>query len=127
MSEQRPPVSAAVPLQKDEHVTYHLVPAEIWESQMFEKSYLPERFAEEGFIHCTDTIEELVAVGNRYYRPDPRPFLVLAIDCDLVAADIVYEDSRQIFPHIYGPLNTDAVLSMQHVVRASDGAFVTMG
>ncbi len=127
MSEQRTPPAESVPLQKVEHVTYHLVPAEVWESQMYEQSYLPERFPEEGFIHCTDTIEELVAVGNRYYRQDTRAFQVLAIDCDLVTAEIVYEDSRQIFPHIYGPLNTDAVLSMQHVVRASDGEFLTMG
>ncbi len=94
---------------------------------MYNKTYLPEGFQEEGFIHCTDTIEELVAVGNRYFRQDRRAFLVLAIDCDLVTSSIVYEDSRQIFPHIYGPLNTDAVLSMQHVVRSPDGTFLTMG
>ena len=34
---------------------------------------------------------------------------------------------EQIFPHIYGPLNTGAVLSMQAVVRDSDGTFLTMG
>jgi uncharacterized protein (DUF952 family) len=110
-----------------EHVTFHLSPAEVWEPQAFGPSYRPERFAEEGFIHCTDTLEELVAVGNRYYRTDPRDFLVLAIDCVQVTASVVYEDERQIFPHIYGPLNTDAVLSVQRVVRAADGAFLTMG
>lgn len=110
-----------------EHVTYHLVPAAVWEAQMFGKQYEPESFAAEGFIHCTDTIEELVAVGNRYYRSDPREFVVLAIDCELVQASIVYEDERRIFPHIYGALNTDAVLSMQRVVRAGDGTFLTMG
>ncbi len=102
-------------------------PRKFWESQAFGRSYQPEGFAEEGFIHCTDTLEELVAVGNRYYRTDPRDFLVLAIDCVQVTASVVYEDERQIFPHVYGPLNTDAVLSVQRVVRAADGTFLTMG
>jgi uncharacterized protein (DUF952 family) len=68
-----------------------------------------------------------VAVGNRYYRSDPREFVVLAIDCEQLTADVVYEDDQRIFPHIYGPLNTDAVLSSQPVVRAVDGTFLTMG
>jgi len=110
-----------------EHVTYHLTPAERWESQMYGETYEPERFDQEGFIHCTDTLEELVAVGNRYYRSDPRVFLVLAIDCEQVTARVIYEDPQHIFPHIYGPLNTDAVLSVQQVVRATDGSFQTMG
>lgn len=110
-----------------EHVTYHLVPEEVWEQQMFGTSYEPEGFAGEGFIHCTDTLDELVAVGNRYYRSDPRVFLVLAVDCEQVTADVIYEDPQRVFPHIYGPLNLDAVLSAQPVVRASDGTFLTMG
>lgn len=119
--------SEEVSIHRAEHVTYHLVPAEVWEAQKFGRFYVPENFAEEGFIHCTDTLEELVAVGNRYYRDDPRTFLVLAIDCELVTAEIRYEDERRIFPHIYGPLDADAVLSMQPVVRAADGSFLSMG
>ena len=114
-------------VHRAEHVTYHLVPTAVWESQMYEASYQPEGFKEEGFIHCTDTLEELVAVGNRYYRSDPREFLVLAIDCEQVTARVVYEDPQHIFPHVYGPLNTDAVLSIQQVVRGADGTFLTMG
>lgn len=127
MNEQWVIPSEAASIHRAEHVTYHLVPAEVWERQMFRTSYEPEGFADEGFIHCTDTIEELVAVGNRYYRADPRDFLVLAIDCEQVTADVICEDAQRMFPHIYGPLNLDAVLSMQPVVRAADGTFLTMG
>lgn len=110
-----------------EHVTYHLVPEEVWDQQKFERSYAPERFDDEGFIHCTDTLEELIAVGNRYYRDDPRTFLVLAIDCEQVEAAVIYEDEQRQFPHIYGRLNAEAVLSAQPVERALDGTFLTMG
>lgn len=114
-------------IHRAEHVTYHLVPTEIWEAQKFERAYIPEGFAADGFIHCTDTLEELVAVGNRYYREDARHFLVLAIDCELVTSEIRYEDDCRIFPHIFGPLDADAVLSVQSVARASDGTFLSMG
>jgi len=127
MSTTIPLPEGAVLISDPDHVTYHLVPREVWDSQKFEASYLPEGFAHEGFIHCTDTLAELVAVGNRYYRDDPRPFQVLAIDCNLVTPPVVYEDSQQIFPHIYGRLDADAVLSVQAVVRDSDGTFLTMG
>lgn len=116
-----------ISVHRAEHVTYHLVPAEVWEIQKFESSYEPEGFGDEGFIHCTDTLEELVAVGNRYYTADSREFLVLAIDCEQVDARVIYEDDRQIFPHIYGPLNTNSILSVQPVVRDADGRFLSMG
>ena len=127
MSDRSAVPSEAASLHSAEHVTYHLVPSEVWEAQMFGSTYEPERFADEGFIHCTDTLDELVAVGNRYYCGDPRVFLVLAIDCEQVTARVVYEDPGQIFPHIYGALNLDAVLSVQPVIRAKDGTFLTMG
>jgi uncharacterized protein (DUF952 family) len=127
MSDRSAAPSEETSIHRAEHVTYHLVPALVWESQMFGRAYEPEGFEEEGFIHCTDTLAELVAVGNRYYGSDPREFVVLAIDCEQLTANVVYEDDQRIFPHIYGPLNTDAVLSTQPVVRAADGTFLTMG
>ena len=39
--------------------------------------YLPAAYAEDGFVHCTDGDPEMVAVANRFYREDPRPFLLL--------------------------------------------------
>lgn len=127
MSERADQLTEEGATHRAEHVTYHLVPSEIWEGQMFGRSYEPEGFEAEGFIHCTDTLDELVAVGNRYYRDDPREFQVLAIDCEQVTARVIYEDPQRIFPHIYGPLNLDAVLSAQAVVRGADGTFLTMG
>lgn len=127
MSERATPPSEEKSIHRAEHVTYHLVPVDVWEAQMFSRSYEPEGFADEGFIHCTDTIDELVAVGNRYYRSDQRAYLVLAIDCEQVAAEVIYEDPQRIFPHIYGPLNTDSILAAQPVVRSADGTFLTMG
>ena len=58
------------------------------------------------------------------YRADSRPFLVLVIDLARVRAPVRYEDPRRVYPHIYGPLNRDAIITVLDVPRAPDGTFL---
>ncbi len=48
------------------------------------------------------------------------------IDKEKVAAEVKYEDPEQIFPHIYGPLNRDAIVKELPVKRAEDGTFLAL-
>lgn len=121
------PPPGSVSLEKNGHITYHLAPREYWEAHAANSSYVPERFGDEGFIHCTDTIEEVIAVGNRYYLEDARPYLLLAVDCTLVTAPIVYEDPGKTFPHVYGPLEVEAVREVHAVTRDAAGRFLSVG
>ena len=107
--------------------TFHLTPQECWLMQCDGGEYTPEPFETEGFIHCTDGEDNVIAVGNRYYTGDPREMVCLVIDSDAVTADIRYEDPARIYPHIYGPLNIDAVRGVRDVVRESDGTFTKLG
>jgi len=109
------------------HVTLHLCPAEVWNAQGTSETYLPEAYALDGFVHCTDGDEELVAVGNRYYQADPREFVVLSVDLDANGSKWIYEDPARIFPHIYGPIASTAVVGIRPVLRDEDGAFTGIG
>src|SRR4051795_7339469 len=91
--------------------TYHLVPREEYERSDSSAEYLPSAYAADGFIHLTDGADELAAVGNRYYQADPRPYVALVVDLAKVRAPVRYEDPRRVYPHIYGPLNRDAILA----------------
>lgn len=106
-------------------VTYHLVPVEEWERQQGNAEYVPPPFDEDGFIHCTNGLDELIAVGNHFYRDDTRPYLALIINVPKIQAPVRYDDPGQVYPHIYGPLNTSAVVGMLTVQRADDGSFVS--
>jgi uncharacterized protein (DUF952 family) len=108
-------------------VTLHLVPEEVWLAQQEESHYQPDGFAGEGFIHCTHGHDFVIEVGNRYYRDDPRRYLVLELDLERVAAAVVYEDDERRFPHIYGYLERRAVRRICHVERAADGTFIAIG
>lgn len=115
------------PEQPASGLTWHLSPEAHWAAHAGKSSYTPERFAEEGFIHCTDGDERLIEVGNRYYTADPRPFLALQVDLDAAGSPAIYEDPEQVYPHIYGELDTAAVRQVRRILRAGDGTFVGIG
>jgi uncharacterized protein (DUF952 family) len=106
------------------HQTLHLTAAAVWSAQAGGLFYLPEAYAADGFIHCTDGDAELIAVANRYYRGDRRAFVVLTIALNRVSARVVYEDAQRKYPHIYGHLEVAAVAAVRRVVRTTGGAFV---
>jgi uncharacterized protein (DUF952 family) len=104
--------------------TYHLTPADVWTAQQSSQTYVPEAFGSDGFIHCTNGEKEVIEVGNRYYVSDRRPYVVLSIRCQDVEPPIQYEDPNLTYPHIYGPLNTDAVVAIRRVARDEAGTFI---
>lgn len=105
-------------------VTYHMVPEEVWDAQKENPTYTPEAFEQDGFIHCTNGLDQLVAVGNMFYTSDSRPYHVLILDVSRIESPIRYDDEGELFPHIYGPLNTSAVVGMLDVPRDADGTFL---
>jgi uncharacterized protein (DUF952 family) len=104
---------------------YHLVPIDDWESQSADQPYAPTDFEREGFIHCTQGDEQLAIVANRYYRNDQRAWDVLVIDADALTSELKYEPGADgvLYPHIYGPLNRDAVIEVLPMPRDPGGVF----
>jgi uncharacterized protein (DUF952 family) len=106
---------------------FHLTPCDQWEAQREIRTYAPPSLSDEGFIHCTDGEENVIAVGNRYYAADPREMVCLIIDVGTVTSEIRYEDPARIYPHIYGKLNVDAVIGVRSVIRGEHGEFLRLG
>lgn len=105
-------------------IIYHLVLADYWHSLDITSPYLPQGFASEGFIHCTRGLDLLLQVANTYYRDVDGEFLLLVIDETRVSAEIKYESD---FPHIYGPLNRDAIIATHTMPRQTGGRFELPG
>ncbi len=105
-------------------VLLHLTPAEYYRDCDSSAPYAPAGFDDEGFIHCTEGLDNVADVGNRYYKDDLRMYVVLVIDRARVTPEIRYEDPGRIYPHIYGPLNRDAITQILPLMRSADGAFV---
>lgn len=112
--------------QKLNKLTFHMVPREYYDAQPPDQDYQPEpmRTGKEDFIHCTTGPDEVVATAHRYYLGDPRPFYLLVIDLEKVRASWRYDAPGQIYPHIYGPLNRDAILEVRNFDRTPEGLFL---
>lgn len=106
--------------------TFHYSPVEYFDALDPRSDYLPPAFAREGFIHCTDGADNMARVANFIYREDRRDFWALSIDKERVKSPIKYEDPHEIYPHIYGPLNRDAIVGKRLALRAPDGSFLPM-
>ena len=106
------------------NLTYHGTPTEYFDLLDPVEPYVPPNFAREGFIHCTDGDARLADTLSAYYADEPGDWLVLYIDKDRVVVPIKYEDPENVFPHIYGPLNRDAILAVCPIMRTSDGRFL---
>ena len=102
----------------------HVTPTDVWTPQQASGSYRPEAFEADGFIHITIGEGNLLAVANAFYRRDRREHVVLAIDPTRLTAPVRFEDPGRIYPHLHGPLNGDAVVSVRPVRRAPDGSFI---
>ena len=106
--------------------TLHYSPVPYFDSLDPNVDYVPPHFEQEGFIHTTDGAENMAATGNRHYRDDPRDFYLLTIDTERVKSPIKYDDPNRIYPHIYGPLNRDAIVDKKVALREADGTFLVM-
>lgn len=103
----------------------HIVSETEWRTAVAAGRYEPPSLADEGFIHCS-TIAQVLGPANDFYHAQSG-LQLLGIDPERVAAPIVYEDcyeSGQAFPHIYGPLNPDAVTAIFAFPPEPDGSFV---
>ena len=90
---------------------HHLVSASEWAGVGDE--YRPASLDAEGFIHFS-TAEQIPATSLRYYA-DVTDLLVITVDTERVDADVIWEDlhGTGVFPHLYGPLATEAVVGTQ--------------
>ena len=104
----------------------HIISSEDWSQAQVIGVYHPSGLDTEGFIHCS-TQEQLIATANRYYR-GRSDLAVLVIDPERLVPALRWERSRdELYPHIYGPLNLDAVVALQRLVRGAGGEFTETG
>jgi uncharacterized protein (DUF952 family) len=112
---------------KNAGITYHLALVSEWNAQKDSEHYVPGAYEGDGFIHCTNGLDMLTEIANMFYKNSPDERTVLVLDIERIASDLRYDDEAQTFPHIYGPLNTSAVIGELQVNRIVDGTFVSMG
>jgi uncharacterized protein (DUF952 family) len=110
-------------------IIYHIATRADWERARadgeYTRSSVDKTLAEEGFIHASQA-SQVTRTANKFYRDVPGDLVLLVIDPGLLRAEVRYEDvpgAELPFPHIYGPLNVDAVIAAEPFTPGPDGSF----
>jgi uncharacterized protein (DUF952 family) len=102
---------------------YHIVCASDWNAND-PAPYRAASLALEGFIHCSYA-HQVARVANHYFAA-ATDLLVLAMDADQVYEMLRHEDNGlgECFPHIYGPVDRDAIASVRELHRDAQGMWL---
>ncbi|GAB4005407.1 DUF952 domain-containing protein [Spirosoma migulaei] len=94
---------------------YHIVSAADWAAQENSPTYEAASLQTEGFIHLSQK-EQVGATLGRYYATVPD-LLLLHVDTEKITQELKYElaTNNELFPHLYGPLNKDAVIEIEQL------------
>jgi uncharacterized protein (DUF952 family) len=93
---------------------FHITTIEAWENAKSIGVFEAPSLKLEGFIH-TCTKEQTQAMLDRFYKNETN-LILLHINEDMLVAPLKYELSpslNQMFPHIFGPINIDAVVQAE--------------
>jgi uncharacterized protein (DUF952 family) len=102
-------------------VIFHLIEPDVWSAALTAGMYAPASLAVEGFVHFSFA-EQVQTTANRYYRDVPE-LVLLEVDPALLSADLRVETSGDHgdFPHVYGPVETAAVVAVHPMGRDDAG------
>ncbi len=103
-------------------VIHHLTTPEAWDGAQAAGEYAAPGLAAEGFIHCSGDEAQTLRVAERLY-PGQAGLIVLDVDTARLKAEVKREPSRsgEIYPHIYGKINHDAVVRVRDLTPDAEG------
>eukprot|EP01095_Lingulamoeba_sp_RSL-Kostka_P004081 TRINITY_DN15173_c0_g1_i1.p1 TRINITY_DN15173_c0_g1~~TRINITY_DN15173_c0_g1_i1.p1 ORF type:complete len:128 (-),score=34.77 TRINITY_DN15173_c0_g1_i1:49-432(-) len=117
----------------------HITSQACWEKAQANNVYLSETYDNDGFIHLS-TQSQVFGTLNNFFK-NIESVLILYIDPSKLTSELKYEppvhphnddeDENNnandyqgiLFPHLYGPLNLEAVVSTRELNKSKDGTF----
>ncbi|WP_013321134.1 DUF952 domain-containing protein [Gloeothece verrucosa] len=119
---------------------FHITSQNHWQKAVELGEYRADSLETEGFIHCS-TRQQLIKVANAFYRGQ-ADLVVLCIDPEKLKATVKWEPpahlsseepveinglgcgtSSALFPHVYGAINLEAVVSQLRLIPEEEGLF----
>jgi len=111
---------------------YHITSRQAWNEARERGDYRAESLETEGYIHCS-TESQVLPVAQIFYKGQNDLYL-LVIEPALLASDLKWEPPSDgtpppgvpegdLFPHIYGPINLDAVVQVFDLLSDGDGKY----
>jgi len=104
---------------------YHITSKADWEAAQKSGKYEADTLGKQGFIHCSK-LDQILRVANDFYH-GRHGLVLLAIDPGKLTSPLRWEPgedlTEEFFPHIYGPINLEAVYNVLDFEPNPDGTF----
>ena len=104
---------------------FHVTPRISWYAAQKSGAYAADSLAGEGFIHCSK-VDQILRVANTFFAGQ-NGLAILTIDPSRLVPELHWEPgtdlTTELFPHIYGPINLDAVVLVSDFEPGADGRF----
>src|SRR5688572_7635855 len=111
---------------------YHITTRQAWHEAQLRGEYRAESLEREGFVHCS-TETQILLVAESFFKGQAA-ILLLKIDPSLLPSELRWEPPSggapppgvpegDLFPHIYGPINLDAVVKTHDLESNPDGSY----
>ena len=103
----------------------HAASRTAWSDAQKTGEYAADSLAGQGFIHCSKA-SQILRVANSFYAGQ-HGLVLLVIDPARLTSELRWEPgvdiAIQLFPHIYGTINLDAVVDVLEFEPGVDGSF----
>lgn len=107
---------------------FHITTRTQWQAAQQAGRYFPQLPEGDPFVHCS-TAEQVLRVAERFYKGQSG-LVLLVIDPQRLAAELKWEapsdeiaSTTERFPHIYGPINLEAVVRVLDFEAGANGKF----
>lgn len=94
-------------------IIYHITTPAEWDKALQQGYYEHPSLKAEGFIHCSEE-GQVAGVLERFFAGQ-TDLVKLVIDTGKLTSRYIQEwspSTQDTFPHVYGPINTDAVVDV---------------
>jgi len=103
----------------------HVTSRTAWSAAQKSRQFVADSLEREGFIHCSRA-SQILRVANLYFSGQ-HGLKILLIDPARLIPELRWEPGvdleAELFPHIYGPINLDAVVDVLDFEPDAAGKF----
>ena len=96
---------------------FHIASSAAWRKALERGVYPADGLEKGGLIHCCYR-SQIRGVASRFFRNE-KELVLVEIDVQKLSPDVKEENlegGQELFPHIYGPINLEAVVAVRQFV-----------